>query len=192
MKALGIFFIALCLAINTSIGGFLFYKGFIQKEPVNPNISTAPITGTFAEYGFNIELPAGYEKVPVEPGSTLLTVYVHRNGATTNPTLQIYVGEDQRLMKTMSATQYKEYSAARFQNNSDIQYIDGGLSSSSQNLPLYYDLILEKSGVDTYKEKTYTLYHKGNEIIFLWADDPNLFDGTLPNFEAIMNTVTTY
>jgi hypothetical protein len=191
MKALGIFIITLCMAANLSIGGFLFYKGFIQEAPTNPNVSKIEQNIAFPEHGFSFNLPAGYEKLEPKPENSMVAVYVQQTGGNFNPTLQIYVLPDQRLWDTITAEKYKDYSTEIYKGNDKVQYLDGGSSTSTQGIYMYQDIMLEKYDADTYKEKLYTFYRNGKAITFLWADDPSQFDSSVASFDAIVNSITT-
>ncbi|MES2623397.1 MAG: hypothetical protein V4576_03235 [Patescibacteria group bacterium] len=188
MKAFGIIIIVACLALNIFIGLFLFGKS-IETTIANERTSTSTATLSYAAYGFSMQFPAGYEKMAELPGDNMVDAFAYRNGKAVNPVLQIYVSPNATEADPMTSQEYKELSSKSITKNTGVEYIDGGIATSTQGIKMYYDTILETDDAAPNKQKLYTFYINGNAIMLLWVDEPGQFDASLPDFEKIVSSV---
>ena len=204
MKIIGTILIIICLAADVAIGAFLYRKAYGQDELVNgltvtELINRPAVQYDYAAHKFGFTAPGNF----LSDGGTasqgiidFLYSVSNNKEDKINPSISVIVTMDRVMKEDFTSEQYKNLSKNDFPSNTDSQYVykNGGVYVNKNGIKFLYDtvsLFNTEAGMRT-TEKKYTFFHNGNMYDIVWVDNEEDFDGTVAEFDRLIDTVKTY
>lgn len=193
MKIIGTIIIGVCLAVNVAIGLFIFGN----SQPRVIDVSGMNLQEKkYESYGFSIFTSKDFESLGSKVESNILEAFVvDTKSDDFEPILQIDIKGDVSEGDIKTSDEYRKLSSEEFKRADpayEFQYQDGGITTNSNGVKIYFDTVSLMSSKRLITEKTITFFHKNNQIRIGWTDDKDSFSKTVPIFDKVIDTIKTY